>query len=231
MSIIPPEHEIGNSVWAERGWTYQELLLSRRRLVFTDFQVYFDCDRMFCVENTRWKSLLPFSTPFLEGPWPYEIFLGDNWYKGVRHNIFEAFRTFENGWNNIWDHIRSYYVRELSFKEDRLNAFHEIFSSHMGRRLCDHYWGIPIFHSEQPVGHPRFLEGLAWRVEGQHEETSRLSFPSWRWASFAGGHLRTDGIEDNLWEKVLAPVHIGRFQRQARETIIPQRNCSQLHNP
>ncbi|KAK0726895.1 heterokaryon incompatibility protein-domain-containing protein [Lasiosphaeria miniovina] len=34
---------IQQSRWNTRGWTYQESLLSRRRLVFTDSQVYFQC--------------------------------------------------------------------------------------------------------------------------------------------------------------------------------------------
>ncbi|TGO51377.1 hypothetical protein BOTNAR_0358g00090 [Botryotinia narcissicola] len=38
------KHEIDNSVWNTRGWTYQEALLSRRRLVFTENQCYFQCD-------------------------------------------------------------------------------------------------------------------------------------------------------------------------------------------
>jgi hypothetical protein len=35
--------EFRNSVWASRGWTYQELLLSRRRLIFSDSQMFFHC--------------------------------------------------------------------------------------------------------------------------------------------------------------------------------------------
>ncbi|KAF7856237.1 uncharacterized protein EAF02_011496 [Botrytis sinoallii] len=38
------QYEIDNSVWKTRGWTYQEALLSRRRLVFTETQCYFQCD-------------------------------------------------------------------------------------------------------------------------------------------------------------------------------------------
>lgn len=34
---------IGSSRWANRGWTYQEGALSKRRLVFTDDQVFFEC--------------------------------------------------------------------------------------------------------------------------------------------------------------------------------------------
>jgi Heterokaryon incompatibility protein (HET) len=42
VSPMPdPLWVIRNSCWATRGWTYQEALLSRRRLVFTDHQVYF----------------------------------------------------------------------------------------------------------------------------------------------------------------------------------------------
>ncbi|XP_044724639.1 uncharacterized protein HRG_02535 [Hirsutella rhossiliensis] len=34
---------VRNRRWNTRGWTYQELLLSRRLLFFTDSQVYFQC--------------------------------------------------------------------------------------------------------------------------------------------------------------------------------------------
>ncbi|KAF7441178.1 hypothetical protein PC9H_001527 [Pleurotus ostreatus] len=36
---------LAQSVWGTRGWTYQEVMLSRRRLFFTDEQVYFECLR------------------------------------------------------------------------------------------------------------------------------------------------------------------------------------------
>lgn len=39
-----PQMVIKSSVWATRGWTYEEAFLSRRRLVFLDDQVYFECN-------------------------------------------------------------------------------------------------------------------------------------------------------------------------------------------
>jgi hypothetical protein len=39
----PPESVIQDSVWSQRGWTFQERLLSRRCLVFAEGQVYFQC--------------------------------------------------------------------------------------------------------------------------------------------------------------------------------------------
>ncbi|KAK4163956.1 heterokaryon incompatibility protein-domain-containing protein [Cladorrhinum sp. PSN259] len=44
-------HELERSKWNTRGWTYQEALLSRRCLVFTDTQVYFQCKSMSCLES------------------------------------------------------------------------------------------------------------------------------------------------------------------------------------
>ncbi|KAF1952774.1 HET-domain-containing protein, partial [Byssothecium circinans] len=38
------------SRWATRGWTYQEYILARRRLVFLEDQVYFECNGMNCYE-------------------------------------------------------------------------------------------------------------------------------------------------------------------------------------
>jgi hypothetical protein len=41
---------IQSSAWITRGWTYQEAVLSRRCLFFTDEQVYFVCKQMTCCE-------------------------------------------------------------------------------------------------------------------------------------------------------------------------------------
>lgn len=43
---------LGGSVWATRGWTYQEAFLSRRCLFFTEMQVHLLCKAMKCCEAT-----------------------------------------------------------------------------------------------------------------------------------------------------------------------------------
>jgi hypothetical protein len=43
--------ELAESKWNNRSWTYQEALLPRRRLVFTDNQFYFQCCAMHCPES------------------------------------------------------------------------------------------------------------------------------------------------------------------------------------
>ncbi|KAF2663805.1 HET-domain-containing protein [Microthyrium microscopicum] len=54
VSSLPnPVGAIQDSKWASRGWTYQEGLLSKRRLIFTDHQVYWQCLGMHCLESIR----------------------------------------------------------------------------------------------------------------------------------------------------------------------------------
>jgi hypothetical protein len=43
---LPPLSEAAaDSTWNTRGWTFQEALLSRRRLCFTKHQIYFECEQ------------------------------------------------------------------------------------------------------------------------------------------------------------------------------------------
>ncbi|KAF2732087.1 HET-domain-containing protein, partial [Polyplosphaeria fusca] len=47
---LNPRTSILQSHWNTRGWTYQETLLSHRKLVFTETGVYFQCGVMNCFE-------------------------------------------------------------------------------------------------------------------------------------------------------------------------------------
>ena len=54
ISTMPDPHiSINQSKWSTRGWTYQEGLFSTRRLFFTDYQAYFECNAMNCVETFK----------------------------------------------------------------------------------------------------------------------------------------------------------------------------------
>ncbi|KIM98481.1 hypothetical protein OIDMADRAFT_73290, partial [Oidiodendron maius Zn] len=46
-----PKSAVEDTRWITRAWTYQEALLSRRRLVFSKEQMYFECYGMYCCES------------------------------------------------------------------------------------------------------------------------------------------------------------------------------------
>jgi hypothetical protein len=43
-------------IWNRRGWTLQEKVLSKRLLLFTDFQVYFRCANSVCAEDIAMEA-------------------------------------------------------------------------------------------------------------------------------------------------------------------------------
>lgn len=52
LSILrDPRHDILESQYWTRGWTYQEGVLSNRHLVFTDYQIYYECHGMVVHES------------------------------------------------------------------------------------------------------------------------------------------------------------------------------------
>lgn len=113
-SVEDPESVVGRSKWASRAWTYQERLLSRRSLVFTDSELFFTCGQTTYREAYVLEShqvpleiatLLPsrFSGPTFDGPHPRA---GD-WH------TFQPYR----------ESVPGYTRRQLTQQGDRLDAF------------------------------------------------------------------------------------------------------------
>jgi hypothetical protein len=115
-TLRAPRRHIQNSVWSTRCWTYQEGVLSRRRLVFTKEQVYFECGGM-AVWETVDLPLAEFHTHSLRR---YRDFLRPgvfsckrDWHAtyGEENNMFEMLRQIER-------HSIQYRSRNLTFQKD-----------------------------------------------------------------------------------------------------------------
>jgi len=106
---------IANSEWDGRAWTYQEGLLARRLLLFTDDQVYFQCHYMHCYEAHQSLTEAQRSVS------------GKQTVQGIRPRISPATGVFPNridtGKNSICQRITEYSRRSLTRQSDRLNAF------------------------------------------------------------------------------------------------------------
>jgi len=171
---------IETSKWNSRAWTYQEGLLANRRLVFSEAQVYFQCQKVHCWE------LLDNEPGVLEDHCTTS-------YIGIQ----EFFPTLNINTKGAESFIGPYFDREISHPEDTLNAIAGIFS-----QLIEHN-ELPIrvlsglvldpsrlFYNRQMTMKPResiALElslccAVCWVHTGNI--TRREQFPSWTWAGW-----------------------------------------------
>ena len=192
ISLERPRDDIRNSVWNTRGWTFQELVLSRRRLIFTRLQMYFQCNRMHGLENlpSRHPASLK-SDPSLEA--------------GLNHDKFIAFPDLDVGSTvqTLYRHIQEYYDRRLSFREDIIKAVTGIINAFelgqgIDRIRATQVFGLPIFYSQTSPNFclwsptvftptSTFAYSLTWytlpHTDTPYSGVTDSLFPSWSWAS------------------------------------------------
>ncbi|OAG12783.1 HET-domain-containing protein, partial [Paraphaeosphaeria sporulosa] len=167
---------IRNSKWSMRGWTYQEGLLSRRRLVFTNQQIYFQCLEMHTCESI--------TTLFSSRPRPV-------WVDNPLSDDLQAFPwgvATQPG--DITERISTYVQRELSYESDSLNAFMGILNQFWkSDEPLYHLWGLP-FHTKTPKTVPletQLSNALLWTPTHDNDNNllrKRQSFPSWSWVAW-----------------------------------------------
>ncbi|KAF5551830.1 hypothetical protein FNAPI_7298 [Fusarium napiforme] len=157
----PPREKIKSTKWAERGWTYQEGFLSRRRIFFTNEQVVFQCNNMTCLESLSisMEALHTKSGRLLDDIQPLKI-KPPNTSRGT-----------------IGDHIMGYSAKQLTKKKDSLDAFLGILSYYEAKYSWGQFLGNPI-HEEEP----HMIN--AWY---HLKPATRVSdFPTWSWTGWHG---------------------------------------------
>jgi len=201
-----PHWTINSSHWDTRGWTYQEAILSSRRLVFTNDQVYFECNGMACLESLRTR-LDVVSQRIKKGhsvPRVFPTFQSMQPPQGV----FPTFQSMQppqefysvTDWQirYCWDLqqfeslIDKYTTRNLTFENDALNAFAGIgrsFAKHDLRPLPQ-VCGVPIIGRQSEsradlleIRRNLFIAALSW--SWSPISTRRHAFPSWSWAGWS----------------------------------------------
>lgn len=163
-TLEDPKVLVGQSVWTTRAWTYQEALLSPRRLVFTDHQVYFQCSEMATCEALS----RPFKVSYT-----------------LERDYSEIFPWAVGGGTSrsLNTRIREYTQKELSNDSDILNGFQGILSYCAQRYNSINLWGIAVGSNGFPTENI-FLYSLFWTLE--KPGTRRKGFPSWSWAGWRG---------------------------------------------
>lgn len=169
---------LGDSLWCKRGWTLQEKVFSRRSLIFSLKQVYWECQEGTWCEDSVWETK--------HSPTAF------------RH-CFGAGNDFRRPWSSRGDKldvspyrelIEQYSTRSLTFSSDALDAFAGILSA-LERETGQHFiWALPT----------SFLgEALLWECYGSPERrlgpcavrfsdgrVTKYNFPSWSWLGWTG---------------------------------------------
>lgn len=190
LTWIPPDpsREVKSSRWATRGWTYQEGLLSRRRLFFTRHEVSFECRELLTREAielpTRiWERMETVSyehKPRLQG---------SSWLFPRQ----SAVSPRDDG-RRLFHLLSEYTSRELTYQSDTLNAMLGIFQQYANLpEPVHHLCGVPITNQHLEPDVIRFGTGLCWRLLGRSRR--RRNFPSWSWTGWSGT-VKSDTMVD-----------------------------------
>ena len=166
FSYASVQEIVSLSKWSTRAWVFQEALFSRRRLVFTEQQVHFECDDMQCNETVD-TCPEEFSRPRELGD-----YFGSNNTETIERSELKA-------------KIMEYSKRQLSYDTDVLNAMMGIFNAYESLpKPTLNFYGVPIPQKGYGDVTSEFVLSLTWR----HTRPARRRpfLPSWSWAGWAG---------------------------------------------
>lgn len=174
LELPGKKRDLRYSKWATRGWTFQEGYLSSRRLIFTNTQVLFVCNRMNATESLQ--KLLGTTCACDDMSFDYLI---------PQHGSVETSTFSASG---LLFHIQEYSKRELSRPSDSLNAilgvlnFYTKITANLTEPVLQLPWGlIAEKHEKKDSFDLRFF----WH-HGRQLPTRRADFPSWSWTGWGG---------------------------------------------
>lgn len=177
----PPDGERlhDGSEYRERGWTYQEFMFAKRRLIFTEGLLRWDCTNARYGEETTgelrhdlWTSKMP-HTPLM-------------------NNRFPSFKTLN-------DFISGYNERYFTFQNDAFRAFLGI-QSHLGGFFHGglNYGHPEIFFDISLVWSS--YTGVGRRITSNSVPPEGDNLPTWSWMSYIGGIEFPDDSEYTFHE-------------------------------
>jgi Heterokaryon incompatibility protein (HET) len=187
MSVAgDPMDEFWLSKWAERAWTFQEFLLSKRHLIFLPEQVVYHCSTLSWSEDHSIEFVEEPETVMAVPAWtrsyklrPLQLPDALKWSDNV---FFPA--IFINDYTNSW--LKNFLKRQLTVPSDILFAFDGALSASK-RYIGEFHHGLPIKY---------FCESLQWlvgtdsmytggdRLPHQGLTQRREGFPSWSWTGW-----------------------------------------------
>ncbi|KAK3492229.1 heterokaryon incompatibility protein-domain-containing protein [Neurospora hispaniola] len=172
-----PTDHITNSKWNTRGWTYQEGLLSKRRLVFTDLMVYFQCQEMHGDEVL--------SLPIPEPGEGFDAIRPLLLKKSEFGMVFPKVTDWDDPFT-AWDRISEYGPRELGHDSDALNAISgvmEMYALAAGDSAFKLFCGLPVLSIRSWAKYDRLYsepQALNFRTSFEDADAFKEAFKAQR---------------------------------------------------
>jgi hypothetical protein len=141
----------------ERGWVFQERMLSRRIVHFMEQELWWECRESFICE--------------CEGPQHRTDVFGVDMKQAARLSEFHSVQDTQNQWDRI---VETYMTKSLTYPSDifpALQGLAKLVPSSMGQYLAGH-WMKTLLHS------------LCWFVaKPARTQLEEWRAPSWSWAA------------------------------------------------
>ncbi|KAJ4303213.1 hypothetical protein N0V90_002106 [Kalmusia sp. IMI 367209] len=212
------------SRWATRGWTFQEGLLSKRCLMFTDHQMYFRCTR-----DARCEDVVtePGTEEFQSHPAKPRLRESKVDYL-LNSEFLQA--TKDQDWFSEYVHVVANYTkREMSFDTDINNGFTGIMN-----KLSPYFDGTGFMS-----GHPfaRFEKSLLWYPTSKARRRGVIvksgydyGFPSWSWMGYVGG-VNFENERPGLVPTLDAHLPTVQWFRWSEYGLVPVRDSWHKYQP
>ncbi|CAH0058120.1 unnamed protein product, partial [Clonostachys solani] len=169
-----PDHPLD-----KRGWALQEFMLSSRMLIFSDYELLWQCKEVALQSVTGTQGGLEYLQPLESLPWAVFDDDAEPYFGSLDADKIYLWKTI----------IHQYTDRDLTDQEDRLRAVMGIITE------------LEVLWRDQNIhGHwsKWFVQLLAWykpdvdRVKKRHLKRA----PSWSWASVNGGMCYEEPLAD-----------------------------------
>jgi hypothetical protein len=221
VPFVLPAAAVASSEWNTRGWTYQELMLSRRRIFFTSHQMHFECMADIFGEDIIAERI---NFPWLSHPLQYSSLGKFMPPRVVRLRSLSAERLRQSVCGpEYMTMVETYTLRKLTWESDIMNAFTALTNA----MTKGYHWagGDPgkAFRFGMPLGDPELA--LVWQPAANASHERRLpadgdmtAWPSWSWAAWRGA-VRYDGYGGEM----LAKEH-ARSPPSIQQSLVEQWN-------
>ncbi|KAL4723587.1 hypothetical protein ACLX1H_009225 [Fusarium chlamydosporum] len=189
-----------------RGWTLQEFMLSSRMLMFSDFQLLWQCKQVELQSVTGNDAGLEYQQHLESLPWTAFDDIG-----GASFGAHDSEKLYL--WKTI---LRQYSERRLSVAEDRLPAITGIITELQS-----------VWKDTAIYGHWEewFVQLLAWYKPQDDRATERhlTRAPSWSWVSVDGKVRFEDPIEkEDAKMEIVTAGKVTMLCRMVRHDAIDQ---------